>query len=97
MARTNNDTSRSGSSPKKTSPALNKHEEEVLLAKLTEWHSSTRDERKLILKTAISDALLVAPKMNARLLKERRMVCRSIALLCICIVHPDDLFCAPDL
>jgi hypothetical protein len=84
MARTNNNASQSGSgsNPKKKSPPLNTQEEEALLAKLTEWHSSTKHERNTILKSAISDAMLVAPKMDARLLKERRMVCCSIALLC---------------
>ncbi|OJA10866.1 hypothetical protein AZE42_14168, partial [Rhizopogon vesiculosus] len=68
----------SGSNTKKTSPPLNKAEEEALLAQLAEWQSSSKHEQKLILKTAISHAKLVAPKMDAHLLKERRTVCHSI-------------------
>ncbi|OJA18078.1 hypothetical protein AZE42_12769 [Rhizopogon vesiculosus] len=75
MARTNNNASGSGSgsNTKKKSPPLNKAEEEALLAQLAEWQSGSKDERKLVLKTAIKDAKLVAPKMDAQLLKQRRM------------------------
>ncbi|OAX33397.1 hypothetical protein K503DRAFT_786525, partial [Rhizopogon vinicolor AM-OR11-026] len=38
---------------------------------LDKWHSSSKDERRVILKASISDAKLVAPKMDAHLLKER--------------------------
>ncbi|OAX30518.1 hypothetical protein K503DRAFT_788397 [Rhizopogon vinicolor AM-OR11-026] len=76
MAHINNNASGSGSrsnSKKKLLP-LNKDEEEALLAQLAEWQSSSKDEWKLVLKTAISHAKLVAPKMNVHMLKERQMM-----------------------
>jgi len=97
MAHSNNNASGSGSNTNKKSPPLNKAEEEVLLAQLDKWHSSSKDERRVILKASISDAKLVAPKMDAHLLKERRTVCHFITLLSSSIVHPDRSFCAPDI
>ncbi|OJA11473.1 hypothetical protein AZE42_10586 [Rhizopogon vesiculosus] len=68
MARTNNNASGSGSgsNTKKKSPPLNKAEEEVLLAQLAEWQSGSKDEWKLVLKTAIKDSRVVKNQVKPK-------------------------------
>jgi hypothetical protein len=62
-------------SPKKTKEKLTEEELLVLQSHLGEWkEAAAGKDRKVILKAVIKEAKVHAPKMDAQLLKKRKMV-----------------------
>jgi DNA gyrase/topoisomerase IV subunit B len=61
-------------SPEKTKQKLTEEELLVLQSHLEEWLEAARNDRKAILNAVIKEAKVQAPKMDAQLLKKRKLV-----------------------
>ena len=67
-------TSVTGAIGQTASPPLTREEQNALASHLEEWHSASKPERKKILKAAMREVRLLAPKLNERLRNQRKKV-----------------------